>query len=164
MIHFFCCVSGLHHKASLLLGVCERGEAVSEDRERELRLGCRLHHVHLFALTFLDVFAFVCIVVRVVVCTSFWSPAIFDPVSRSTTVLASVDVCVACVACASTFLVWGVFLFLFPLPSGESPPASNCHHQHLFRSMLMLSRMVQNRGKKCAIATERFEELYCRHM
>ena len=38
----------------------------------------------------------------------------FHQVSRSTTVLASVDVCVACVACASTFLIW-VIAFVFPM-------------------------------------------------
>ena len=44
-------------------------------------------------------------VARVVVCPSAWSPAVFHPVSSSTTVLANVDVCVACVAGASTFLI-----------------------------------------------------------
>ena len=50
-----------------------------------------------------------------VVCSSTLSPAIVHPMSRFTTVLSGVDVCVACVVCASSFLILGLPL-PFPLP------------------------------------------------
>ena len=72
--------------------------------------------MHLLAFAFLVVLALagvvVAVVVRVVVCSSTWSPAGFHPVSRFTTVLASVDVGVARVVCASSFLV--LFAFAHP--------------------------------------------------
>ena len=50
----------------------------------------------------------------IVVCSSTWSPAVFRPMSSSATVRARLDVGVACVACAISFLVL-VFAFALPL-------------------------------------------------
>ena len=110
MIHPFCCVSGLHKRASVVLDVCERNE-------RTLKLfrktGSFLPRPPVYLWPRLSCFtSFVCVdVVGVVVCTSNWSPAIFSPLSRSTTILTNVNVYVAC---ANTFLSW-VFAFAFLL-------------------------------------------------
>ena len=87
----------------MVLGVCGGYDSIEACFGRLIRL----HHVHLFAFAVLVDLAFVCIVVRAVVCPSTWSPAIFHPLPSATTLLASVNICVAC---ASTFLI-GVFAF-----------------------------------------------------
>ena len=134
MIRLFCCVSGLHHRASRVLGVCEGYESVGDVSED----GLRLHHVHLFAfaLTFFVVLACVCVAVGVVVCTSSWSPAIFHPMSSSAHSSCKSWHLYCLCECLANF---GVCLGLSHRPCWETPPATCCHHQHLFRSLLMLS-------------------------
>ena len=62
------------------------------------------------------VLAFLCVAVvtgGVVVRSSIWSPAVFRPMSRSATVLARVDVCIARVACIVRAISFLVLVFDF---------------------------------------------------
>ena len=93
-------MSGLHQRASFVLGVCEgydSVEAVSEGGLVCTASDC-LPLIVPFLL-FLPLFVLLLLFLELSYALHL---AVFHPMSGSTTVLASVDICVAYVACAST--------------------------------------------------------------
>ena len=103
-----------------------------------------------------------CVLCGVSNAPSTWSPAVFHPMSRSTTVLASVGVCVACIACASFFLV---VVFAFALPVAFLR-VSICILLSSSAPVPFPAKTVgdaQSFGKKNTIATKLFEDGHCLH-
>ena len=81
----------------------------------------RLHHVQLFADTSLVASVVVGggVVIVAAECSFIWSLTIFHPLSRSAKILARVDVSVARVACATSFVLMG-FTVALPIAFLES--------------------------------------------
>ena len=108
MIQPFWSTSGLHERDPIVPGVSEgydTVEAVSRDR-----------FVSTTSTAFLVVLAFLCVAVvtgGIIAGSSTWSPAVFRPVSSSATVLASVDVCIARVACVVRAISFLFLVFAF---------------------------------------------------
>ena len=78
--------------------------------------------------------------------------------SITTTVLAGIEVCVACVVCASSLLFFCLLLPFTLFFFRESRLAACCHHPHRFLFQLTRSGTLRSFGNNNTIATKLFPE------